>query len=64
VLGIPLSVAALYVLAAQIGNQLPLNMPIVGAGIAVSVVAVAALASWIPARLAAGVDPVVAIRTE
>src|SRR5687768_4559215 len=28
------------------------------------VIAVAALASWIPARKAAGVDPLVAIRTE
>jgi ABC-type lipoprotein release transport system permease subunit len=39
-------------------------MPLVGLATAAVVVAVAALASWIPARKAAGVDPLVAIRTE
>jgi ABC-type lipoprotein release transport system permease subunit len=34
------------------------------AAIAVVVIAVAALASWIPARRAAGVDPLAAIRVE
>jgi len=37
-------------------------MPLVGVAIAVVVIAVAALASWIPARRAARVDPLVAIR--
>ena len=39
-------------------------MPLVGVAIALVLVAVAALASWIPARKAAVVDPLVAIRTE
>jgi ABC-type lipoprotein release transport system permease subunit len=35
-----------------------------GAVIAVLVIAVASLATWIPARRAAGVDPLTAIRVE
>jgi putative ABC transport system permease protein len=64
VLGLPLSVVALYLIATQFSKQVPLNMPVVGLTIAVAVVAVAALASWIPARRAAVVDPLVAIRAE
>ena len=64
VLGLPLSVVALYLLASQFAESMPLNMPIVGAAIAVTVVGVASLASWIPARRAAVVDPLVAMRAE
>jgi predicted lysophospholipase L1 biosynthesis ABC-type transport system permease subunit len=64
VLGLPLSVVALYLIATQFSEQVPLNMPVIGLAIAVAVVAVAALASWIPARRAAVVDPLVAIRAE
>jgi predicted permease len=64
VLGLPLSVAALYLVVSQFGQQVPFNMPLVGVAIALVVVAVAALASWIPARKAAVVDPLVAIRAE
>jgi predicted permease len=64
VLGLPLSVVSLYLIASQFADHVPLNMPLVGLAIAAVVVGVAALASWIPARKAAGVDPLVAIRTE
>jgi ABC-type antimicrobial peptide transport system permease subunit len=63
-LGLPLSVVALYLLASNIGGGLSLNMPLTGLAIAAVVVAVASLATWIPARRAAGVDPLVAIRVE
>ena len=63
-LGLPLSVVALYLIASSFADYVPLNMPLVGVGIALVVVGVASLASWIPARRAAVVDPVVAIRTE
>jgi ABC-type lipoprotein release transport system permease subunit len=39
-------------------------MPLVGLAIAIVVIGVASLASWIPARRAAGVDPLEAIRVE
>ena len=64
VLGLPLSIAAVSVIVSRFGKQVPLNMPLVGVGIALVVVAVAALASWVPARKAAVVDPLVAIRAE
>jgi ABC-type antimicrobial peptide transport system permease subunit len=42
----------------------PSNDPLTFAMVALSLLAVAALASWIPARRAAAVDPVVALRAE
>jgi len=62
ILGLPLSVVALNLIATSFADVVPLNMPLVGVAIAVVVIAVAALASWIPARRAARVDPLVAIR--
>ena len=64
VLCLPLSVVALYLLASQFAESMPLNMPLVGAGIAATVVAVAALASWIPARRASRIDPMVTLKAE
>jgi len=64
VLGLPLSVVALHLLTSSFGERVPLNLPLVGAAIAAVVIAVASLATWIPARRAAGVDPLVAIRVE
>ena len=64
ILGLPLSVVALNVIVSQFAAALPVNMPIMGVAIAMTVVGVAALASWIPARKAAVVDPLTAIRAE
>jgi ABC-type antimicrobial peptide transport system permease subunit len=66
VLGLPLSVAALHLLMSSIASRY-LDTPwLVGGGmvVAVVVIGVASLATWIPARRAAGVDPLVAIRVE
>ena len=63
VLGLPLSAVALQVAQTQL--RLPdVNIPLVGAAIALLVVGVASVATWFPARRAASVDPVVALRTE
>jgi ABC-type antimicrobial peptide transport system permease subunit len=40
------------------------SMPLVGAGIAAVVLAVAAAATWVPARRAAALDPLRALRAE
>ena len=40
------------------------SMPLIGVGIAFAVLAVAAVATWIPARRAATVNPVTALRAE
>jgi predicted permease len=61
--GLPLSIVALRVLlAATRGPQI--SMTLVGAGIAAAVLIVASLATWIPARRAATINPVIALRAE
>ncbi|HEX6790272.1 MAG TPA: FtsX-like permease family protein, partial [Candidatus Krumholzibacteria bacterium] len=64
-LGLPLSTVALYLIASNFaGNNLPVNLPLAGLAIAVAVIGVAAFASYVPARRAARVDPLAAIRVD
>lgn len=60
-IGLPLGVGAMKILASQ-GGIPQTNTPVIAASVALAVVVVASLASWIPARRAAGVDPLVALR--
>jgi predicted permease len=63
-IGLPFSVIALNVLVSSFNSEVPINMPLVGASIALVVIGVASVATWIPARKAAGVDPLTAIRVD
>ena len=63
-LGLPLSVAALYAITSSAAQDAPTSRPLVGVAIAAIVMTVALLATWLPARRAAGVDPLIAIRAE
>jgi len=66
VLGLPLSVAALHLLMSSIAARYLDTTWLVAGGVvvAIAVIVVASLATWIPARKAAGVDPLMAIRAE
>jgi predicted permease len=62
-IGLPLGLATVRVLRATVGFPEIDSIPIMS-GIAVIVVAVSLLATWLPARRAAGVDPLLALRAE
>jgi ABC-type antimicrobial peptide transport system permease subunit len=63
-IGLPLSVLALKALRSQMTLMgIPrVNMPLIASAVAVAVIVVSSLASWIPARRAAGADPLEALR--
>ena len=63
-IGLPLSMAAVKLLESQVRMAgIPrVNMPMIASVVALAVIVVASLASWIPARRAAGADPLVALR--
>ena len=63
VIGLPFSIVALRLLADQ--AHFPKTSAVfVGGGIAFAVILVASVATWIPARRAATIDPVIALRSE
>jgi putative ABC transport system permease protein len=64
VFGLPLSLVALALLKVQAGGDLDVNVAVIGLMVAVLVSGVAVLASANPARRAAAVNPVIALRAE
>ena len=62
-IGLPLSAAVIRVIVLQM-NQTTENIPAIVSVIAVIVLTVASLATWLPARKAAGVDAITALRAD
>jgi len=63
IIGLPVSILAVRLASIQVVGP-ELDMSLVSAGIAVTVLIVASIATWLPARGAARVDPVIALRAE
>jgi predicted permease len=66
VLGLPLSVVAMQLIVSRVAVRYLDTAWLVSGGVVIAllVVVVASLATWIPARRAASVDPLIAIRVE
>ncbi|MEX2282472.1 MAG: ABC transporter permease [Gemmatimonadota bacterium] len=66
VIGLPLSIAVLQLLARSDGDiaDIVVYAPLLAGLIAIGVISVAGLATWVPARAAARVDPLHALRAE
>jgi ABC-type antimicrobial peptide transport system permease subunit len=60
-MGLPLSILAVKLLSARLGVP-SISMPAVAGAVSLAVIIVASLASWIPARRAASVDPLTVLR--
>jgi putative ABC transport system permease protein len=63
IIGLPIGIAGLRFLAMEVGMPRA-NFPLIALAVGGVVVGVACLASWLPARQAARVDPVVALRAQ
>ena len=61
--GLLLGMAASQVLASVVYEATPRD-PLVVCGVAVAMVLLGAVAGWLPARRAAGVDPAILLREE
>jgi ABC-type lipoprotein release transport system permease subunit len=65
VIGLPLSIVALRVFVSQSGLLAPrVDVWVIAPGVAAVLLAVAAAATWLPARRAARVDPASTLRVE
>lgn len=64
VVGLPLSVLGLHQLMSLAPDVPDVNLTLIMAVVAIGILAVAALASWLPASRAAEVDPAVILRRE
>ena len=64
VAGLMLSLVAMRVMAAELGEDRPAGTLWLAALVAVVVIGVAVVATWIPARRAAGIDPLRALRVD